>query len=99
MQPIQHATNNFVMNPAKGDEDRVVPLPCTIMKPKEGPQVIGVVSYWQPSPEQRRMISEGQPIRVMVVGGQPPMRVGVDGDISLSDWDIWKDAQGVIRRG
>lgn len=43
--------------------------------------VLGVVSYWRPGPDELRLLNAGALVRLSVIGRtHPPLFVGVDGD-------------------
>ena len=80
MHPIQHLSNNDVLQPPAGasvDECRALPITRVVY----GSGVPGVVSYWQPSPEQLRLLAAGAAVWISVLGmTHPPLALGVDGD-------------------
>lgn len=81
MRPTQHPSNNDVLRaPPGATVEQCRPLPITRVMYGD-PGVPGVVSYWQPSAEQLRLLNAGRPVWLSVLGvTHPPMAIGVDGD-------------------
>lgn len=81
MRPCQHPSNNDVLGPPPGttaNQCQALPITRVVYEPS-GLQA--VVSYWQPTPEQLRLLAEGKPVWLSVWGRtHPPLAVGVDGD-------------------
>lgn len=81
MQPIQHPTNNDVLAAPPGvsaDECRALYITRLLYQPSNTP---AVVSYWQPSAEQLRLLNAGKPVWLSIIGyTHPPLAIGVDGD-------------------
>ena len=74
------------MNPVKtvfttrvlGEEQGYIPLPvCDGLF--QGEPVI--YSFWKPSVEELKALNEGRFVRMMVLGGQPPIALDVHPDI------------------
>lgn len=78
MHPTQHPSNNDVLRPPPGmtnDECRSIAIT------RFDNHMPGVWSYWMPTDEERRLIADGRPVRVCVLGTVvPPLALGVDGD-------------------
>lgn len=73
MKPRAHPSNNLTLNPAPGDEGKVVPLSCTRDE-------FGVRSYWQPSEVELASLLAGQPVEFYCAGPtHPPIWIGVEG--------------------
>lgn len=81
MTPRQHPSNNDVLGAPAGmpiDRCRALPITRIVYEPSGTP---AVVSYWQPSAEQLRLLNEGRAVWLSVWGrAHPPLAVGVDGD-------------------
>lgn len=70
--PIDFMESNTTLNPAKGDEDKVIPI-----RAYQGPDAIGnptTVTVWQPSKEDIEAIKAGRQVVVSIAGyAFPPM--------------------------
>lgn len=81
MQRHQHHTNNDVLGAPPGtpiEECNALPITRVIWADTGNH---GVISYWMPSDDERKLIAAGQPVRLMVLGvTHPPLLLGVDGD-------------------
>jgi hypothetical protein len=71
--PIKHPSNNLTLNPAPGDEGRVIPLHVTRDEH-------GVRSYWQLSEAEIASVLAGQPVEFFCAStSHPPIWIGVEG--------------------
>lgn len=81
MTPRQHPSNNAVLGSPPGvttEQCQALPITRVVYEPG-GMQA--VVSYWQPSAEQLRLLNEGKAVWLSVWGRtHPPVALGVDGD-------------------
>ncbi len=81
MNPTQHPSNNDVLGAPPGvpiDDCRALPITRVLYQPSG---LEAVVSYWQPTPEQLRLLNEGKAVWLSVWGRtHPPVAIGVDGD-------------------
>lgn len=81
MNPTQHPSNNDVLRPPAGatsDECRPLAITRVIYEPSGMP---AVVSYWQPSAEDLKLLAAGRSIYMSCWGStHPPIAIGVDGD-------------------
>lgn len=87
MKPFQHPSNNDVLAPPSGvSSAECRPLPITRIwfdMPNGGHQP-GVISYWQPTPEELALLNAGRPLYLSFVGlTHPPVALGVQGDANL----------------
>lgn len=84
MRPTQHPSNNDVLRAPPGvDVDSCRPLAIT--RVLYGGEMPGVISYWQPSPEELALLNAGRPVYMSCWGAtHPPIAIGVDGDGVLS---------------
>lgn len=86
MRPIQHPTSNDVLAPPPGaSREECQPLFITRIvyeHPFDSSRTApGVVSYWQPSPEQLALLNAGAPVWLSAMGmTHPPVAIGVEGD-------------------
>jgi hypothetical protein len=73
MNPIKdHPKYNFMLSVAEDLSEIVLPLPVEKTE-------WGYISYWAPNAEELRLIAEGKPIRLMLVGHtHPPISVDVE---------------------
>lgn len=85
MRPTQHPSNNDVLRAPAGVEIESC-RPLAITRVTYGPEYMpGVVSYWQPSPEELALLNAGRPVYLSCWGmTHPPVAIGVDGDGNLS---------------
>lgn len=83
MNFIQHKSNNAVLGaPAGASIDECRALPITRVVFAGGDQAC--VSFWRPNAAELQLLSNGQPLRLCVMGAtHPPLSVGVDGDGEL----------------
>ena len=79
MRPTQHPSNNDVLGAPPGATiEECRPLAITRVQYESG--LRGVLSYWQPSEQERAAIAAGAPVCVAVMGmTHPPLAIGVDG--------------------
>jgi hypothetical protein len=86
MKPIQHPTSNDVLRAPPG----TTPEECRALfitrvsydHPWDSSRSTpGVVSYWQPTPEQLALLNAGKPVWLSILGAtHPPLAIGVEGD-------------------
>lgn len=85
MKPVVHASNNDILKAPPGVKpEDCQPLPITriVFHPSGR---AGVMSYWQPSPEELKLLNEGRPVYLSSWGNtHPPVILGVDGDGVMS---------------
>lgn len=83
MRSSQHPSNNDVLRPPAGmDNGQCRPLAITRVQYSCGTP--GVISFWQPSPEQLARLNAGKPVALSVLGRtHPPVSLHVDGDPEL----------------
>lgn len=85
MNPTKHPSNNDVLGAPPGvsiDECQDLPITRVVFHPSGR---AGVMSYWQPSPEELRLLNEGRAVYLSCWGHtHPPVILGVDGDGVLS---------------
>ena len=85
MTPTQHPSNNDVPGARPGvaiDDCRALPITRVIFHPSGR---AGVMSYWQPSPEELALPNAGKAVYLSCWGNtHPPVILGVDGDGVLS---------------
>lgn len=76
MNPITTAETNHTFGPPPGQEDRIGSLPVC----REVTE-LGLFHYavYEPTPQERRAIAEGQNIQLGVgwIGGFPPVSLGI----------------------
>lgn len=86
MKPIQHSTSNDVLQPPPGmSREECRPLFITRVIYQNCGRINhsahGVISFWQPSPEQLALLNAGKPVFLSFMGmTHPPVAVGVEGD-------------------
>jgi hypothetical protein len=86
MNPIQHKTSNDVLGAPPGmSRDQCKPLYVTrVFYDQRGlgdQSIPGVISYWQPTPEQLALLNQGAPVFLSCLGAtHPPVSIGVEGD-------------------
>lgn len=80
MRAIQHTSSNDVLRPPQGaTAEECHPLFITRARYEDGTPV--VISFWQPTPEQLRLLNEGKPVWLCAIGmTHPPLALGVEGD-------------------
>lgn len=80
MQRSQHQSNNAVLGAPQGMSiDECNALPITRIQYGDGTPA--VASYWTPTSDERDLIAQGAPVRLIVLGAtHPPLLLGVDGD-------------------
>lgn len=80
MNRHQHTSNNDVLLPPPGVPiTDVCSLPITRIQWSDGEH--GVVSFWTPTPEELKLLAQGKPVRLSIIGKtHPPIMLGVDGD-------------------
>lgn len=85
MNPTQHKSNNDVLPAPPGvaiEDCRALPITRVVFHPSGRP---GVMSYWQPSAEELKLLAQGHAVYLSFWGQtHPPVSVGVDGDGVLS---------------
>lgn len=81
MRPIQHPSSNDVLLPPPGaTREECKPLFITRVRYEPSGQS-GVISYWQPTPEQLALLNAGAPVWLSAWGHtHPPVAIGVEGD-------------------
>ena len=79
MRPLQHITNNDVLGAPKGQTiEQCAALPITRIVYEDGTP--GVVSSWEPTPEEIIQLLAGKLIRLTILGTtHAPVQIGVDG--------------------
>lgn len=86
MIPTAHWSNNFKLNAPAGEESRVTDLPTTRLVYGDG--TVGQASFWMPTHAQLKLLLEGRPVRLFVMGKtHAPLKVGVDGDGDMPELD------------
>lgn len=84
MRPIQHKSNNLILSPPKNltnDECKI--LAVTVIQYGNG--ILGMDSYWIPTPEELKKLSEGYKVKLSVLGTSlPPVRIGVESESERS---------------
>ena len=84
MNPIKHPSNNARLTPPPGiTEEQCVTLHITRVSHQHPTQpdklMAGVISYWQPSPEELAALNAGNPLFLSFWGAtHPPVAVGVE---------------------
>ncbi len=80
MDRHQHPTNNDVLGAPPGVPiDECNALPITRIQYSDGTPA--VASYWRPTATELALLSQGHPVRLVVLGRtHPPLMIGVDGD-------------------
>lgn len=81
MNPTQHRSSNDILRPPPGatnEQCRPLAITRVVYEPSG---MRAVVSYWQPSADDLRLLNEGRPIYMSCWGTtHPPVAIGVDGD-------------------
>ena len=79
MRPTQHPSNNAILRAPEGvNVEQCRPLAITRAQYPDGMDV--VMSYWEPTAEERKAIAEGALIAFQCWGRtHPPVYIGVDG--------------------
>jgi hypothetical protein len=80
---LQHHTNNAVLGAPEGmTREECRALPITRISYPDGS--LACVSFWVPTPEELRLLNEGRPMRLAILGAtHAPVRLWVpenDGD-------------------
>ena len=80
MRATQHRSNNDVLRAPPGSTiDECRALAITRIVYADGTPAL--TSYWQPSPNELRLLTEVRPVRIVVLGHtHPPISIGVKGD-------------------
>lgn len=86
MNRVQHPSNNAVLAAPPGAKaDEVTAIAVTHVVYADGVQA--VLSFWQPTTEELRLLNLGRPVRFGIFGTtHAPVYLGVDGD-GLMPWD------------
>jgi hypothetical protein len=84
MRPVKVSTSNHNFGPPPGREGEIGDLPCQIVDERGYREI---VSVWEPTPEERAAIANGQNVRMGVgwIGGFPPVSLGVTHQTELVD--------------
>lgn len=86
MNPIRHHTSNDVLRPPAGmsrDECRALYITRIVYASPddENKRMPGVISYWQPTPQQLALLNQGAPVFLSCLGAtHPTVAIGVEGD-------------------
>lgn len=80
MDRCQHPTNNDVLGAPPGVKiEDCYALPITRATFSDGTPA--VISFWQPTVEEQKLLAEGKPVRLCLLGQtHAPINLGVDGD-------------------
>jgi hypothetical protein len=78
MRPIRHGSATHNMGPPK-DWDSAKHGECSGLFVAIDPKAKTCTSYWMPTREELGALLAGKAVKLIVVGGQPPVTVEVDG--------------------